>query len=29
MRANFERYGKDFNPMTGLGPIEVWMPVDE
>jgi AraC family transcriptional regulator len=26
---NFERYGKDFNPMTGLGPIEVWMPVDE
>jgi AraC family transcriptional regulator len=26
--ANFELYGKDFNPTTGLGPIEVWMPVD-
>jgi len=25
---SFERYGEDFNPMTGLGPIEVWMPVD-
>ncbi|SEE48124.1 AraC family transcriptional regulator [Rhizobiales bacterium GAS191] len=24
---NFERYGKEFNPMTGTGPIEVWMPV--
>jgi AraC family transcriptional regulator len=25
---NFERYGKEFNPMTGSGPIEVWMPVN-
>jgi AraC family transcriptional regulator len=25
---NFELYHKEFNPMTGLGPIEVWMPVD-
>jgi AraC family transcriptional regulator len=25
---SFERYGKEFNPVTGLGPIEVWMPVD-
>jgi len=24
---SFERYGKDFNPMTGTGTIEVWMPV--
>ena len=24
---SFERYGKDFNPMTGTGRIEVWMPV--
>jgi AraC family transcriptional regulator len=26
--ANFELYRKDFSPMTGLGRIEVWMPVD-
>lgn len=25
---NFEQYGKDFNPMSGYGPIEVWMPVN-
>jgi AraC family transcriptional regulator len=25
---SFERYGKDFNPMTGTGTIEVWMPVN-
>jgi AraC family transcriptional regulator len=25
---NFELYHKEFNPMTGLGPIEVWMPVN-
>lgn len=24
---SFERYGEGFNPATGLGPIEVWMPV--
>jgi AraC family transcriptional regulator len=24
---SFERYGQDFNPTTGLGLIEVWMPV--
>jgi AraC family transcriptional regulator len=24
---SFERYGRDFNPMTGTGLIEVWMPV--
>ena len=24
---SFERYGKDFNPVTGVGTIEVWMPV--
>jgi len=26
---SFERYGKDFNPITGTGTIEVWMPVSE
>lgn len=26
---NFERYGKEFDPMTGTGPIEVWMPVND
>ena len=25
--ANFERYGKGFDPVSGTGPIEVWMPV--
>jgi AraC family transcriptional regulator len=25
--ANFERYGKGFDPLSGTGPIEVWMPV--
>ena len=24
---SFERYGRDFDPRTGLGTIEVWMPV--
>ncbi len=24
---SFERYSRDFNPMTGTGTIEVWMPV--
>jgi AraC family transcriptional regulator len=24
---SFERYGQDFSPMTGIGTIEVWMPV--
>lgn len=23
----FERYGSDFNPLTGFGTIEVWLPV--
>jgi AraC family transcriptional regulator len=23
----FERYGKDFDPKTGLGDIEVWVPI--
>ena len=27
--AFFERYGEDFNPATGLGNIEVWVPVKE
>lgn len=28
--ACFERYGEDFDPQTGLGTIEVWLPlVDE
>jgi len=26
---NFERYGKEFDPRTGLGAIEVWMPVSD
>ena len=26
--ANFERYDKQFDPMTGTGPIEVWVPVE-
>jgi AraC family transcriptional regulator len=25
---NFERYGKQFDPMTGTGPIELWVPVE-
>jgi AraC family transcriptional regulator len=25
---NFELYGKEFDPVTGTGPIEVWMPVN-
>ena len=24
----FERYGEEFNPQTGLGGIEVWIPVE-
>lgn len=27
--AFFERYGEDFNPATGRGNIEVWVPVKE
>ena len=23
----FERYGEDFNPVTGVGGIEIWLPV--
>jgi AraC family transcriptional regulator len=26
---NFERYSKEFNPMTGTGLIEVWMAVND
>lgn len=26
---NFERYSKEFNPMSGTGPIEVSMPVND
>jgi len=25
---NFERYGKQFDPVTGTGPIELWMPLE-
>lgn len=25
---NFERYGKQFDPVTGIGPIELWVPVE-
>jgi AraC family transcriptional regulator len=25
---NFERYGKQFDPLTGTGPIELWVPVE-
>ncbi|TGK06645.1 AraC family transcriptional regulator [Leptospira semungkisensis] len=25
---NLERYGKEFNPQTGLGGIEIWIPVE-
>jgi AraC family transcriptional regulator len=24
---NFERYGPEFNPMTGLGGFEIWVPI--
>jgi AraC family transcriptional regulator len=27
--AFFEQYGEDFNPATGRGNIEVWVPVKE
>lgn len=27
--ANLERYGKEFDPRTGLGGIEIWIPVQE
>ncbi len=27
--AFFERYGERFNPQTGMGDIEVWMPVQK
>lgn len=23
-----ERYGPEFNPMTGLGGLEIWVPVE-
>jgi len=23
----FERYGEGFNPLTGMGDIEVWIPI--
>ncbi|MDF3820739.1 effector binding domain-containing protein [Leptospira sp. 96542] len=26
--ANQERYGKEFNPMTGMGGLEIWIPVE-
>ena len=26
---NFERYGKEFDPMTGTGSIEIWIPISE
>jgi AraC family transcriptional regulator len=26
---NFEKYGQDFDPVTGRGMIEIWMPVDD
>jgi hypothetical protein len=25
---NFERYGKQFDRVTGIGPIELWLPVE-
>ena len=25
---NFERYGREFNPMTGLGGFEIWVPIE-
>jgi AraC family transcriptional regulator len=25
---NFELYHQDFDPVTGLGTIEIWMPLD-
>jgi AraC family transcriptional regulator len=25
----FERYGESFNPVTGLGEIEIWLPVNK
>jgi AraC family transcriptional regulator len=25
---NFERYGKQFDPVAGIGPIELWVPVE-
>ncbi|TGL60505.1 AraC family transcriptional regulator [Leptospira sarikeiensis] len=27
--ANLERYGKEFNPMTGQGGLEIWIPVED
>jgi AraC family transcriptional regulator len=26
---NFERYAEDFNPNTGLGAVEIWVPIEE
>ena len=26
---NFERYGPEFNPMTGMGGFEIWVPIRE
>jgi AraC family transcriptional regulator len=25
----FERYGEEFDPQTGMGGIEVWIPIKE
>ncbi|TGM91116.1 AraC family transcriptional regulator [Leptospira licerasiae] len=27
--ANLERYGKEFNPVTGMGGLEIWIPVED
>jgi AraC family transcriptional regulator len=27
--ANLERYGKEFNPVTGMGGVEIWIPVED
>jgi AraC family transcriptional regulator len=26
---SFERYGPEFNPKTGLGGVEIWIPIEE
>ena len=25
---NFERYGPEFNPITGTGGLEIWIPIE-
>jgi AraC family transcriptional regulator len=25
----FERYGPEFNPLTGMGGVEIWIPIEE